>query len=235
MAIGKTYANEMSQRKFVILKLVLHALAGILTVVAVSLIISGVVTPAWQVVNVTQLRIYREHGLWMDCVYGTEQYDSFHRSSPGVACSLKLERAHKSDHAEPPDQWAHVTTLSLLCTSAALGVIGLSFFCCAYCFRAAYICWAISNGICMLLSCVAVILFFHVSHEFENRVLHSLTEIYEQKVGYSFWLAVSGSAVFVLCLMLNVLCAILVYLLPSTHVERPRGWLIVNQHEDTLV
>ncbi|KRZ19108.1 Clc-like protein 2, partial [Trichinella zimbabwensis] len=229
-------SGSMMKQSLVVLRLTLHALGGILTAIGIGLIVAGSVTPAWQVVNVTEMHAYREHGLWMDCVYGTDRNLAVHQSNPGMACTFKLDKHPASPVTDTSnDHWFHVTTLALLCAAAGLGLVGLSMFCCAYCLRVAYIFWAVNTGICMVLACSAVIMFFHVANEFQHRMLHTLTEVYEQKMGYSFWLAVAGSAVYVACLLVNVLCAIIVYVVPSTHTERPRGWMMVNQHEDTLV
>ncbi|KAL1240959.1 Clc-like protein [Trichinella spiralis] len=235
--IGSRFAFRLDdETSLVVLRLTLHALGGILTTIGIGLIVAGTVTPAWQVVNVTEMHAYREHGLWMDCVYGTDRNLAVHQSNPGMACTFKLDKHPASPVADTGnDHWFHVTTLALLCSAAGLGLVGLSMFCCAYCIRVAYIFWAVNTGICMVLACSAVIMFFHVANEFQHRMLHTLTEVYEQKMGYSFWLAVAGSAVYVACLLVNVLCAIIVYVVPSTHTERPRGWMMVNQHEDTLV
>ncbi|KRY43003.1 Clc-like protein 2 [Trichinella spiralis] len=234
--ISKRASISMMKQSLVVLRLTLHALGGILTTIGIGLIVAGTVTPAWQVVNVTEMHAYREHGLWMDCVYGTDRNLAVHQSNPGMACTFKLDKHPASPVADTGnDHWFHVTTLALLCSAAGLGLVGLSMFCCAYCIRVAYIFWAVNTGICMVLACSAVIMFFHVANEFQHRMLHTLTEVYEQKMGYSFWLAVAGSAVYVACLLVNVLCAIIVYVVPSTHTERPRGWMMVNQHEDTLV
>jgi hypothetical protein len=68
----------------------------VLTICGVALSIAGMLSPAWQVVNILEFRAEHQHGLWLDCtraerhLVSADRFDGDYEERP-LHCTYKFD------------------------------------------------------------------------------------------------------------------------------------------------
>ncbi|VDK81858.1 unnamed protein product [Litomosoides sigmodontis] len=85
-----------------------------------------------------------------------------------------------------------------------------------------------SAFIIAIFSIVGVVVFFINSHKVEIRFVQSITRTYEQRCGYSFYLALSACLTFLAAFLCSVLCAVMVFLHARNRRQPPKTYPLIN-------
>ncbi|KAI3421934.1 hypothetical protein GPALN_012474 [Globodera pallida] len=205
----------------VVQKLLL-AVSIFLIVAGLVLTISGVFSPAWQVVDIREFRAEHQHGLWWDCIRAEKHVvavGDFYDEAP-LHCMYKFDESAAlvientlnridedgaAGEAEHHRFWGwHKVLLSLIIISQLGAFVAMCTGVCAPCFPPTTFCFAISLFIAMLLSMLADGIFFFYANRVDVRFVTGMVGTYEQVIGYAFYLHMGGT----LCWVFAFLCAI---------------------------
>uniref|UniRef100_A0A914EGA5 Clc-like protein n=1 Tax=Acrobeloides nanus TaxID=290746 RepID=A0A914EGA5_9BILA len=150
-----------------------------------GLSIAAILTPSWQVVNLSEYNSTHEHGLWLDCTRHIQDGNASH-------CVYKFDydkysgTSNQEDDNSPVREvnrhkfygW-HIATLILLALALLTAFMSIfigTFGCC--CGSMALVFSAITL-LTTFLSSVAVGLFFFYSQRADNRFIQGIDRTYE--------------------------------------------------------
>lgn len=201
----------------------LLGLSIFLILAGIGLTIAGAFSPAWQVVDIREFRAEHQHGLWWDCIRAERHVvavGDFYDEAP-LHCMYKFDNSAELviqdvindidfDGAARESQhhiffiW-HKIILFFIITSEFLAFISVCTGVCAPCFRATTFAFAISLFIALLCSLIANGVFFLAANRVDNRFVQGMVGVYEQQIGYAFYLHLLGTMAW----LLAFLCAMI--------------------------
>ncbi|VDN01249.1 unnamed protein product [Thelazia callipaeda] len=195
-------------------------------------------TPQWQTVTITEFHTEHQHGLWMDCIVGKKHVQEIHlpgTSERSLHCSYKFENAQKNGINNDEDgeeqhrfhNW-HKAVLCLMLLALLTAFVVCCFLMCALYFRTAAIVSCTLLLIATILSSVGVSTFFIHSHKAEIRFVQGITRTYEQRCGYSFYLALSSCITFLLAFLCSLFCSVTILLHERNQRSPPKRFTMIN-------
>jgi hypothetical protein len=223
-------------------RLLFLIIAAVLTLIAIALGITAVVTPSWQVVYISEFQTEHQHGLWMDCTRGKKHVEGIAEDS--LHCTYKFDGAmeHDNDHSHGSTNgdrrsggeqqhkfFAWHKAVLVLCIAAIIsGFIALCFSFCSPCEKICAIVFNVFLLISSLLSIGAMAIFFINSHKVDFRFVHGVASTYEQSRGYSFWLEVSSTITFIAAFIISIAGTVLLFA-HDRHLHQPiKTWPKAN-------
>lgn len=209
-------------------------------VAGVALSVAAIVTPAWQVVHISEFNTEHQHGLWMDCTRGRKHVEGTDDGS--LHCTYKFDGSQSSHDAEDHDDhgesthssgagdhqhkffgW-HKTVLSLIIAAILAGFIAVCFSLCAPCIKICAIVYNVFALIAAVLSMVALGFFFVNSHQVDFRFVHGVSRTYEQHRGYSFWLELAGTVTFIVSFIVGIVATVFMFLHERSETRPHKTW-----------
>ncbi|CAG9533740.1 unnamed protein product [Cercopithifilaria johnstoni] len=185
----------------------------IVTLIGLSLSITAILLPSWQVVNLREYNSIHEHGLWLDCRRHSRDSNAnvllrrYTTNTEPLNCVYKFDYDKYSGTFDLEDDnspvgevnrhkfygW-HTATLILLglalLTSFLSICIGLS----ACCYSSLALVVTVVALMTTFLSVIAEGLFFFYSHRADVRFIKGIVSTYEQRVGLAFFLQMVACA-----------------------------------------
>uniref|UniRef100_A0A914NF89 Clc-like protein n=1 Tax=Meloidogyne incognita TaxID=6306 RepID=A0A914NF89_MELIC len=193
-----------------------------LIVAGLALTIAGLVSPAWQVVDIREFRAEHQHGLWWDCIRAEKHVvavGDFYDEAP-LHCMYKFDESAAlvientlnridedgaAGEAEHHRFWGwQKVVLTLILLSQLSAFVAICTGVCAPCFPPSTFCFTISLFIAMLLSMLSDGVFFFSANRVDIRFVTGMVGTYEQIIGYAFYLHVGGT----FCWLIAFVCAI---------------------------
>uniref|UniRef100_A0A0K0DRF4 Clc-like protein 2 n=1 Tax=Angiostrongylus cantonensis TaxID=6313 RepID=A0A0K0DRF4_ANGCA len=176
-------------------------------ILGLILLFIALATPAWQVVYARELQQWLQSGLWMSCQT---------RPSGMHMCSYAFAESDLNMHANvdilnirPPTFYSwqrnllHVFFVGQLC--AVLCLISLCFSQTPSVEKAASVITTVFAAFAALICCGSNVAFIIFSYMVEYRFLQvSVSGIYEKHRGYSFYVAVCGSLLYVVAFFFSL-------------------------------
>uniref|UniRef100_A0A914VPP3 Clc-like protein 2 n=1 Tax=Plectus sambesii TaxID=2011161 RepID=A0A914VPP3_9BILA len=217
-------------------RIVFLVLAAVFAIAGVAFSVAAIVTPAWQVVHISEFNTEHQHGLWMDCTRGKKHVEGTDDGS--LHCTYKFDGSQTShdgdengDHSHGPGgeeqhkffQW-HKTVLSLIIAAILAGFIAVCFSFCAPCVKICAIVFNVFALIAAILSMVAMGFFFVNSHQTDFRFVHGVSRTYEQHKGYSFWLETAGTVNFIVSFIVGIVATVLLFLNERSESRPHKTW-----------
>ncbi|TKR87897.1 hypothetical protein L596_012227 [Steinernema carpocapsae] len=185
----------------------------ILIFVACFLVIVTLFSPQWQLLDITELNAYHEHGVWWDCVSsGLIPLDMVDNYGPGSRrkCTQKFDPAvdavikaavqtGSADMQElllhrllPQDKAVLFFTIFSVLFSMMAVVIGA----CTSCFVPNSVLYSIALLIATICSGLADVIFFLASMRIDNRFVTGIVNVYEQQLGWATYAHGVGTLIF---------------------------------------
>nr|CAD2144426.1 unnamed protein product [Meloidogyne enterolobii] len=193
-----------------------------LIVAGLALTIAGLVSPAWQVVDIREFGAEHQHGLWWDCIRAKKHVvavGDFYDEAP-LHCMYKFDESAAlvientlnridedgaAGEAEHHRFWGwQKVVLTLILLSQLSAFVAICTGVCAPCFPPSTFCFTISLFIAMLLSMLSDGVFFFSANRVDIRFVTGMVGTYEQIIGYAFYLHVGGT----FCWLIAFVCAI---------------------------
>uniref|UniRef100_A0A1I8BX89 Lipoma HMGIC fusion partner-like 2 protein n=1 Tax=Meloidogyne hapla TaxID=6305 RepID=A0A1I8BX89_MELHA len=126
-----------------------------LIVAGLALTIAGLVSPAWQVVDIREFRAEHQHGLWWDCIRAEKN---------------RIDEDGAAGEAEHHRFWGwQKVVLTLILLSQLSAFVAICTGVCAPCFPPSTFCFTISLFIAMLLSMLSDGVFFFSANRVDIR------------------------------------------------------------------
>uniref|UniRef100_A0A0K0G4M8 Clc-like protein n=1 Tax=Strongyloides venezuelensis TaxID=75913 RepID=A0A0K0G4M8_STRVS len=197
------------------------AITSILTIFGVTLMILAVITPAWQVVTLTDLHVIHEHGLWLDCSSTNPTFRDIFSSDHRCTNKFinfefsKKENEMKIDNGDANShklhRW-HQVMLIFFASSIIIAIMGQAFLFCAFCFPIS----GIVANLFLLLSfstaSLAMIIFHIYTNKTEFRFISVMLNVYEQKTGYSSIIGLLAVLILLMAFLLSILLSVLLFI-----------------------
>ncbi|CAG9537115.1 unnamed protein product [Cercopithifilaria johnstoni] len=208
-------------------------LSYLFTIISILTSTIALLTPQWQIVTISEFHTEHQHGLWMDCILGKKHIQG--TSERSLHCTYKFENAQKNDLQNDEDNeeqhklhnW-HKAVLFLLLLALLAALIMCCFLMCALYFRIAALVSCTLSLFATILSSVGIVVFFINSHKVEIRFVQGITRTYEQRCGYSFYLALSSCVTFLAAFLCSVFCTVMVFLHDRNRREPPKTYPLIN-------
>ncbi|KAL7073240.1 hypothetical protein ACQ4LE_007300 [Meloidogyne hapla] len=219
-----------------------------LIVAGLALTIAGLVSPAWQVVDIREFRAEHQHGLWWDCIRAEKHVvavGDFYDEAP-LHCMYKFDESAAlvientlnridedgaAGEAEHHRFWGwQKVVLTLILLSQLSAFVAICTGVCAPCFPPSTFCFTISLFIAMLLSMLSDGVFFFSANRVDIRFVTGMVGTYEQIIGYAFYLHVGGT----FCWLIAFVCAITTtYKFISSNGTQSHSSMYVPQQQRT--
>ncbi|KFD61671.1 hypothetical protein M514_04741 [Trichuris suis] len=215
------------------MRIAAQVIGTLFQLVGIGLVLTALLTAAWQVVYIDQTKMLHQHGLWLDCVQVGQSSIVHTADSSGWSCTYKFAEKDRSASGEPTSKTWQIV-LALLSGGGLFSVIGLFVSYCICCPRVSSICWVITNTFAAFASAAGIIVFFRSSHELRNRIYLVLTTSYVQQLGYSFWLAVAACGLQMAALCCSIVYSILVFV-GRSYQQSTNTWSKSQKMHNTTV
>ncbi|KFD54398.1 LOW QUALITY PROTEIN: hypothetical protein M513_04741 [Trichuris suis] len=200
------------------MRIAAQVIGTLFQLVGIGLVLTALLTAAWQVVYIDQTKMLHQHGLWLDCVQVGQSSIVHTADSSGWSCTYKFAEKDRSASGEPTSKTWQIV-LALLSGGGLFSVIGLFVSYCICCPRVSSICWVITNTFAAFASAAGIIVFFRSSHELRNRIYLVLTTSY----------VVRSTLLVMQFFPLNLLCVVFhCTSIQGGNVDRQRSCLFAN-------
>lgn len=202
-------------------KLVLQTPAVVCTVLGIVCIFVALATPAWQVVYARELQQWLQNGLWMSCkTRPTGMFTCSYAFTHAVAdYHRSLDAIGRDDGTLEFYAWQR-NLLYVFLVAQLLAVMCLVMFCFSHTSsleRLASILFTLLVTFAVFICCGSLIVFAIYASMVEYRFYYtSVSGIYEKHRGYSFYIALAGSVLYILAL-----CFSLPYAIQVAHDRSP--------------
>uniref|UniRef100_A0A0N5A3X3 Clc-like protein n=1 Tax=Parastrongyloides trichosuri TaxID=131310 RepID=A0A0N5A3X3_PARTI len=202
-------------------RIFIGAITSILTILGITLMLLAVITPAWQVVTLTDLHVIHEHGLWLDCSSTSPTFgDIFSSEHKCTNKFINFEFSNKNNHLKLDNgdanshklhKW-HQVMLIFFATSIFLAVIGQAFIFCAFCFPISGVVANIFLLVSFSTAAMAMIIFHIYTNRTEFRFISVMLNVYEQKNGYSSILGLSAVLIMMIAFLISIILSVLLFI-----------------------
>ncbi|MCP9265575.1 Ubiquitin-conjugating enzyme E2 N [Dirofilaria immitis] len=208
-------------------------LSYLFTIISILTSTIALLTPQWQIVTITEFHTEHQHGLWMDCILGKKHVQG--TSERSLHCTYKFENAQKNGLQNDEDNeeqhkfhnW-HKAVLCLLLLALLAALSLCCFLMCALYFRIAALVSCTLSLFTTIFSSAGIVVFFINSHKVEIRFVQGITRTYEQRCGYSFYLALSSCVTFLAAFLCTVFCTVMVFLHERNRRQPPKTYPLMN-------
>uniref|UniRef100_A0A0R3RVB0 Clc-like protein n=1 Tax=Elaeophora elaphi TaxID=1147741 RepID=A0A0R3RVB0_9BILA len=196
----------------------------IATLIGLTLSITAILLPSWQVVNLREYNSIHEHGLWLDCRRHSRDSNAnvllrrYTTNTEPLNCVYKFDYDKYSgtfdfeDDNSPVGEvnrhkfygW-HTATLILLGLALLTSFLSICLGLSACCYSSLAL---IVTGVTLMttfLSVTAEGLFFFYSHRADVRFIKGIVSTYEQRVGLAFFLQMAACACHFLSFLVSLI------------------------------
>ncbi|VDM09240.1 unnamed protein product [Wuchereria bancrofti] len=195
----------------------------IATFIGLSLSITAILLPSWQVVNLREYNSIHEHGLWLDCRRHSRDSNAnvllrrYTTNTEPLNCVYKFDYDKYSGTFDLEDDnspvgevnrhkfygW-HTATLILLALALLTSFLSVCLGLSACCYSSLAL---IVTGVTLMTTFLSVIaegLFFFYSHRADVRFIKGIVSTYEQRVGLAFFLQMAACACHFLAFLVSL-------------------------------
>ncbi|CEF71149.1 Clc protein-like family-containing protein [Strongyloides ratti] len=202
-------------------KIFVGTITSILTILGITLMLLAIITPAWQVVTLTDLHVIHEHGLWLDCSSTNPTFSDIFSSDHKCTNkfinfeftkndnNVKLDNGDANSHKL--HKW-HQVMLILFGSSIILAVIGQTFLFCAFCFPISGVVANLFLLLSFFTASMAMVIFHIYTNKTEFRFISVMLNVYEQKTGYSSIIGLLSVLILMIAFLISIILSVLLFI-----------------------